>query len=150
MLTYLDLMTLLLVMVLAMLAQAMINRIPSPEAPAKLALPFDIASLTHVDAPGALAAFTTFNLREWAIMAFLVLFCSVFAFAAQLWAIKKTSASRASLLLSTEPIWAVVVGSAIGGELLGWVGYLGAAVIIAASYAGQAIERKHREGKSAA
>ncbi|MBG6125299.1 flagellar motor protein MotB [Pseudomonas putida] len=54
MLTYLDLMTLLLVMVLAMLAQAMINRIPSPKAPAKLALPFDIASLTHVDAPGAL------------------------------------------------------------------------------------------------
>jgi drug/metabolite transporter (DMT)-like permease len=103
-----------------------------------------------VDAPGALAAFTTFNLREWAIMAFLVLFCSVFAFAAQLWAIKKTSASRASLLLSTEPIWAVVVGSAIGGELLGWVGYLGAAVIIAASYAGQAIERRYREGKSAA
>jgi len=101
-----------------------------------------------VDAPGALAAFTTFNLREWAIMAFLVLFCSVFAFAAQLWAIKKTSASRASLLLSTEPIWAVVVGSAIGGELLGWVGYLGAAVIIAASYAGQAIERKHRESKA--
>jgi len=101
-----------------------------------------------VDAPGALVAFTTFNLREWAIMAFLVLFCSVFAFAAQLWAIKKTSASRASLLLSTEPIWAVVVGSAIGGELLGWVGYLGAAVIIAASYAGQAIERKHRESKA--
>ena len=103
-----------------------------------------------VDAPGALAAFTTFNLREWAIMAFLVLFCSVFAFAAQLWAIKKTSASRASLLLSTEPIWAVVVGSAIGGELLGWVGYLGAAVIIAASYAGQSIERRYREGNSAA
>ena len=102
-----------------------------------------------VDAPGALVAFTTFNLREWAIMAFLVLFCSVFAFAAQLWAIKKTSASRASLLLSTEPIWAVVVGSAIGGELLGWVGYLGAAVIIAASYAGQAIERRYREGKAA-
>jgi drug/metabolite transporter (DMT)-like permease len=83
-------------------------------------------------------------------MAFLVLFCSVFAFAAQLWAIKKTSASRASLLLSTEPIWAVVIGSAIGGELLGWVGYVGAAVIIGASYVGQGIERRYREGKAAA
>lgn len=102
------------------------------------------------DPAGTVAAATTFNAREWAIMAFLVLFCSVFAFAAQLWAIKKTSASRASLLLSTEPIWAVVIGSAIGGELLGWVGYVGAAVIIGASYVGQGIERRYREGKASA
>jgi len=101
-----------------------------------------------VDPVGTYAAATTFGLREWVIMAFLVVFCSVFAFAAQLWAIKKTSASRASLLLSTEPIWAVVIGSAIGGELLGWVGYVGAAVIIGASYVGQGIERRHREGKA--
>lgn len=97
------------------------------------------------DPAGTVAAATTFTVREWLIMAFLVLFCSVFAFAAQLWAIKLTSASRASLLLSTEPIWAVVVGSAIGGEVLGWLGYLGAAIIIAASYVGQGIERRHRE-----
>ena len=102
------------------------------------------------DAPGTLAAIGDFNLGHWAIMAFLVLFCSVFAFAAQLWAIKQTSASRASLLLSTEPIWAVVVGSTIGGEVLGWVGYLGAAIIIAASYFGQAIERRHREASASA
>ena len=98
------------------------------------------------DARGTWVAATTFDTRSWLLMAFLVLFCSVFAFAAQLWAIKKTSASRASLLLSTEPIWAVAVGTAIGGELLGWIGYLGAAIIIVASYVGQGIERRHREG----
>ena len=42
-------------------------------------------------------------------------------------------------------IWAVVIGSTLGGELLGWIGYLGAAIIIAASYVGQGIERRHRE-----
>ena len=99
------------------------------------------------DPVGTVAAAQAFDLREWSIMAFLVLFCSVFAFAAQLWAIKKTSASRASLLLSTEPIWAVVIGSTIGGEILGLIGYLGAAVIIVASYVGQGIERRHREGQ---
>ena len=97
------------------------------------------------DASGTLAAATSYDLKDWLLMAYLVLLCSAFAFAAQLWAIKKTSASRASLLLSTEPIWAVIVASVIGGELLGPIGYLGAAVIIAASYFGLRIERKHRE-----
>ncbi len=100
------------------------------------------------DPSGSWAAASSFDARSWMLMAFLVLFCSVFAFAAQLWAIKKTSASRSSLLLSTEPIWAVAVGSALGGELLGWIGYFGAAVIIVASYLGQGIERRHREGKA--
>lgn len=54
MLTYLDLMTLLLVMVLAMLAQAMISRHPAPETPAKPMPSFDIASLTHVEPPGSM------------------------------------------------------------------------------------------------
>lgn len=101
------------------------------------------------DPSGTVAAVGDFRLEHWLIMAFLVLFCSVFAFAAQLWAIKLTSASRASLLLSTEPIWAVVVGSVIGGEVLGWIGYLGAAIIIAASYVGQGIEQRHREAVTA-
>jgi len=54
MLTYLDLMTLLLVMVLAMLAQAMISHHPAPETPMKPMAAFDIASLTQVEPPGAL------------------------------------------------------------------------------------------------
>ena len=97
------------------------------------------------DASGTIAAATNYGPKEWLLMAYLVLLCSAFAFAAQLWAIKKTSASRASLLLSTEPIWAVVVAAVIGGELLGPIGYLGGAVIIGASYFGQRIERQHRE-----
>lgn len=58
MMTYLDLMTLLLVMVLAMLAQAMLHRSP---ATAQELVPFPalgIAQLTQVDPPGALLRVT--------------------------------------------------------------------------------------------
>jgi drug/metabolite transporter (DMT)-like permease len=76
---------------------------------------------------------------------FLALFCSVFAFVAQLWAIRRTSASRSSLLLATEPIWAVVIAVLFGGETLALLGILGAVVIIVSTYVGQGIESKHRQ-----
>lgn len=80
----------------------------------------------------------------WAQLMYLALFCSVFAFLAQTWAVQRTSASRASLLLGTEPIWAVVVGISFGGEQLTILAALGAALMIAGTYWGQAVERAHR------
>ncbi len=80
----------------------------------------------------------------WAGILFLGLACSVFAFVVQLWGIRRTSASRASLLLGTEPVWAVLVGIIVGGETLGWIGALGAVVIVGSTYWAQSIETKHR------
>lgn len=80
----------------------------------------------------------------WAGILFLGLACSVFAFVVQLWGIRHTSASRASLLLGTEPVWAVLVGIILGGETLGWIGALGAAVIVGSTYWAQSIETAHR------
>lgn len=54
MLTYLDLMTLLLVMVLAMLAKTMVSHAAPAEASAALPRAIDIARLTRVDPPGSL------------------------------------------------------------------------------------------------
>jgi threonine/homoserine efflux transporter RhtA len=54
----------------------------------------------------------------WAVLAYLALGCSVFAFLAQTAAVQRTSASRASLLLGTEPVWAVATGIVLGGEHL--------------------------------
>jgi drug/metabolite transporter (DMT)-like permease len=80
----------------------------------------------------------------WAQLFYLALFCSVFAFLAQTWAVQGTSASRASLLLGTEPIWAVVIGIGLGGERLTALAALGAVLMVAGTYWGQAIERAHR------
>lgn len=97
------------------------------------------------DVQGAFDAIVSFGPAQWAGTLFLALFCSVFAFVAQLWAIRRTSASRSSLLLATEPIWAVVIAVIFGGETLALIGILGAVVIIVSTYIGQGIEAKHRE-----
>ncbi len=97
------------------------------------------------DVQGAFDAIATFGPAQWAGTLFLALFCSVFAFVAQLWAIRRTSASRSSLLLATEPIWAVVIAVLFGGETLALLGIVGAVVIIASTYVGQGIETRHRE-----
>jgi drug/metabolite transporter (DMT)-like permease len=97
------------------------------------------------DVQGAFDAIATFGPAQWAGTLFLALFCSVFAFVAQLWAIRRTSASRSSLLLATEPIWAVVIAVLFGGETLAVLGIIGAAVIIFSTYIGQGIETRHRE-----
>lgn len=97
------------------------------------------------DVQGAFEAIESFGPAQWAGTLFLALFCSVFAFVAQLWAIRRTSASRSSLLLATEPIWAVVIAVLFGGETLALLGIVGAVVIIASTYVGQGIESRHRE-----
>ena len=102
------------------------------------------------DVPGTFEAIETFGPAQWAGTLFLALFCSVFAFVAQLWAIRQTSASRSTLLLATEPIWAVFIAVWFGGETLALVGILGAVVIIVSTYIGQGIESRHREQFEAA
>ncbi len=85
-----------------------------------------------------------YDTGNWASMLFLSLLCTSFAFVGMNWAVKHTSASRASLLLGTEPVWATFIAVTIGGELIGFIGALGAAMVIGATYWGQAIESKHR------
>ena len=89
-------------------------------------------------------AVSTFDTGLWLDLAFLSLLCGAFAFLVTLWAIRRTSSSRASLLLGTEPVWAVIVGISLGGESLALLGFVGAAMIIGSSYFGQRIETKHR------
>lgn len=91
------------------------------------------------------AAVARLDASGWANVVFLGLMCSVFAFVVQLWAVRRTSATRASILMGTEPVWALIVGLVLAGESVGAVGLAGAALIVAASYAGQAIERRHRQ-----
>ena len=70
------------------------------------------SAVAGADLPRAAARLTT---AGWANVLFLGLLCSVFAFVVQLWAVRRTSATRASILMGTEPVWALAVGVAIGG-----------------------------------
>ncbi|RPE45267.1 drug/metabolite transporter (DMT)-like permease [Streptomyces sp. Ag109_O5-1] len=80
----------------------------------------------------------------WAQLLYLALCCGLFAFLAQTWAVQRTSATRASLLLGTEPVWALLVGVGLGGERLTALAVSGATLIVAGTYWGQAVERAHR------
>lgn len=95
-------------------------------------------------APDALHTVSRLALTQWFAVCFLGLICSALGFVILLWAVRSTSASRASLLLGTEPLWAVVVALEIGHEPIGLVGVAGGAVIIASTYAAQRIEQRHR------
>ncbi|MFE3184297.1 DMT family transporter [Streptomyces violascens] len=81
------------------------------------------------DAPWAVAA--GFGVREWSGLLFLSVFCTLFAFFVQMWAVRRTSPSRVSLLLGTEPLWAAAAGIALGGERLGALGLLGGILVLA-------------------
>ncbi|MFF4261940.1 DMT family transporter [Streptomyces virginiae] len=80
------------------------------------------------DSPWAAAA--GFGPAEWAGLAFLSVFCTLFAFFVQMWAVRRTSPSRVSLLLGTEPLWAAVAGIALGGDHLGPLGLAGALLVL--------------------
>jgi len=71
-----------------------------------------------------------FGMREWAGLLFLSAFCTLFAFFVQMWAVRRTSPSRVSLLLGTEPLWAAAAGIALGGERLGAPGLAGGALVL--------------------
>ncbi|WP_406510667.1 DMT family transporter [Streptomyces sp. NBC_00212] len=108
----------------------------------------DSLSLTTVQLGGAVAVFAVlaavpgtgeapwtvavgFGVREWSGLLFLSVFCTLFAFFVQMWAVRRTSPSRVSLLLGTEPLWAAAAGIALGGERLGALGLLGAILVLA-------------------
>ncbi|MFE6917898.1 DMT family transporter [Streptomyces rubiginosohelvolus] len=108
----------------------------------------DSLSLTTVQLGGAVAVFAVlaalpgtgaspwstavgFGAREWAGLVFLSVFCTLFAFFVQMWSVRRTSPSRVSLLLGTEPLWAAAVGISLGGEHLGVLGVAGAVLVLA-------------------
>lgn len=81
---------------------------------------------------------------QWLGVLYLALGCSVFAFVVQLWAVRRTSAARASLLLGTEPVWAVLCGVLLAGDHLTIPAVAGILLVLAGTYAGQRIESRAR------
>lgn len=102
------------------------------------------AGVCGVAAGPRLGALTDLSTGTWATLAYLALACGVFAFLVQTWAVRRTSASRACLMLGTEPVWALVTAVLVGGEHLSPVAALGAVLVIGGTYRAQAVERQRR------
>ncbi|MEU1705362.1 DMT family transporter [Streptomyces sp. NPDC005706] len=80
--------------------------------------------------PAPWEAAAGFGPREWAGLLFLSALCTLFAFFVQMWAVRRSSPSRVSLLLGTEPLWAAAAGIALGGERLGTLGVVGGVLVL--------------------
>ncbi|MFJ9629896.1 DMT family transporter [Streptomyces sp. NPDC091280] len=88
------------------------------------------ALLSAGTGPTPWATAADFGAGEWAGLLFLSLFCTLFAFFVQMWAVRRTSPSRVGLLLGTEPLWAAAAGVALGGERLGAFGLAGGLLVL--------------------
>jgi drug/metabolite transporter (DMT)-like permease len=69
----------------------------------------------------------------WYATAFLVVFCTLFAFFAQNYALSRTSPTRVSLLMGSEPVFGAVFAVYWLNESLSMIGWIGGAMIVAAS-----------------
>jgi drug/metabolite transporter (DMT)-like permease len=77
----------------------------------------------------ALSGHATF----WAYIAYLVLACTLFAFFAQNFAIKRSSPTRVSLLMGSEPAFGALFACIWLGERISTAAWIGGALIVAAS-----------------
>lgn len=69
----------------------------------------------------------------WYVTAFLVVFCTLFAFFAQNYALSHTSPTRVSLLMGSEPVFGALFAVYWLNESLSVIGWIGGAMIVAAS-----------------
>jgi drug/metabolite transporter (DMT)-like permease len=121
----------------------------------------DALSLTTVQLGGAVVVFAVlvalpgtgaspraaaagFGAGDWLGLLYLSAFCTLFAFFVQMWAVRRTSPSRVSLLLGTEPVWAAAVGIAVAGDRPGWPGLLGAVLVLAGTAWGRSVADRER------
>lgn len=81
----------------------------------------------------------------WILTTYLALFCTVFAFYAQMYFIRKTSPSRVGLLMGTEPVFGAIFSVIIGHEYLSIVNWIGGLCIVAATFLGRYfLDRKQK------
>lgn len=93
---------------------------------------------------GVVAGLPALSAGQWGLVLYLSLGCTVLAFLGQLWATSRTSASRAGLMLGSEPGWALLIGAVIGGERIGLAGWIGAGILLVAMAWGRRAEGRWR------
>jgi drug/metabolite transporter (DMT)-like permease len=80
------------------------------------------------------------TVRGWLLTIYLGVACTVAAFLIQMWAVRRSSPARVSLLLGTEPLWAAAFGVILAGDSLTIVGFVGAAMVLVGTNWGRTVE----------
>ncbi|PUA17996.1 DMT family transporter [Glaciimonas sp. PCH181] len=69
----------------------------------------------------------------WSSTAYLVVFCTIFAFFAQTYAVRRSSPTRVSLLMGSEPLFGALFAAIWLGEKLSTVSWIGGGLIVGAT-----------------
>jgi drug/metabolite transporter (DMT)-like permease len=77
------------------------------------------------------------SLEFWSLTLYLALFCTIFAFFAQMVFIRRTSPTRVGLLMGMEPVFGAMFATLIGGEVLTSLNWLGGICILGATFWGR-------------
>jgi len=91
--------------------------------------------IATIMAPHALPALPSFfaHVGFWGGVAYLSVMCTLFAFFAQNYALKRSSPTRASLLMGSEPAFGAVFAALLLGESISVIGWIGGGLIVVAS-----------------
>lgn len=73
------------------------------------------------------------NIGFWLDLVYLVLFCTMFAFFVQNFSVTRTSPTKVSLLMGSEPVWGALYATMVIHESLSLAGWLGGGLIVIAS-----------------
>jgi drug/metabolite transporter (DMT)-like permease len=68
----------------------------------------------------------------WAALLVTAVFASALAYLIQIWAQRRLSAARIALVFALETVFAGLFGYVLDGDRLGWLGWGGCALILAA------------------
>lgn len=104
--------------------------------------------LSQVTGRGVAEVATHMSARSWLITFYLALVCTVFAFFIQIWAVRRTSSARVSLLLGTEPLWAAAIGVLAGGDPLTVITVIGGVLILIGTNWGRVIDSRRRDHRT--
>ena len=97
------------------------------------------SSVSGTPVPGYLGTMDEIAVAQ---MIYLVIICTVFPFFIQMWAVRRTSPTRVSLFLGTEPVWAAAIGMTLAGDVLGPVQIFGVLLVLGGTMWGQRLELK--------
>ncbi len=69
----------------------------------------------------------------WGDVIYLVIFCTMFAFFVQNFSVKRTSPTKAALLMGSEPVWGALYATIMMHESLSLIAWIGGLVIVLAT-----------------